>query len=124
MLGNVFLGTTADVFAFGLGAQPGIVVLGSLQFELAELLLDTRQGVGVLFGSLRRDGFLDGFVTQRGFLGGFVVRHAGFSQKSVSVSEGDLPAFKGFRQIFLSGETAAGHTAACYDYRMNFSCVS
>jgi hypothetical protein len=31
-LGNVFLGAAPDVFGLGLGAQPGIVVLGCLEF--------------------------------------------------------------------------------------------
>jgi hypothetical protein len=44
-LGNVILGAAADVFAFRLGAQPGIVVFGGLQFEGTELFLDARQGV-------------------------------------------------------------------------------
>ena len=72
-LGNVFLGAATDVFAFGLGAQPGIVMFGGLQFELAELLLDAGQGVGVRFCGRRSDWFGDRFIAQHGFLGVFVV---------------------------------------------------
>ena len=38
-LGNIFLGAAADVFAFGLGAQPGVVMLGGLPFAGLEWLL-------------------------------------------------------------------------------------
>jgi hypothetical protein len=32
-LGDIFLGAPAQIFGFGLGAQPGVVMLGSLQFR-------------------------------------------------------------------------------------------
>ena len=58
-LGNVFLSTAANIFAFGLGAQPGIVVFGRFKFEGAELLLDARQRVGV-FGDNRLCAYFQG----------------------------------------------------------------
>ena len=34
-LGNIFLGAPANILTFGLGAQPGIVMLGGQRFQLA-----------------------------------------------------------------------------------------
>ena len=53
-LGDVFLGAAADVLALGLGAQPGVVVFGRLQFELAKLLLDAGQRIGMFVPSPTR----------------------------------------------------------------------
>ena len=82
-LGDVFLGAAADILAFGLGAQPGVMMFGGLQFQLAELLFDAGQGIGVLSDCGIGVHLGGGFVAQQGFLGIFRVGHARFSKKVV-----------------------------------------
>src|SRR6185369_13919180 len=106
-LGNIILGTAADVFAFSLGAQPGIVVLGGLQLEGAELLLDAGQGVGVFFSCRFDNRFGDGFVSQQGILGGFGVGHTRVLQKNCFITLGAFFRFQGARQKFLAVKTHA-----------------
>ena len=82
-LGYVFLGAAADVFALRLGAQPGVMMFGSLQFQLAELFFEAGQSVGMLAGSRLGDRFAGRFASEQGFLGIFRVGLARFCKKVV-----------------------------------------
>jgi hypothetical protein len=63
--GDVFLRAAADVLAVGLGAQPGVVVFGGLQFEAAQLLLEAGQRVDDVLAGFRRTAVrVAGFVAQ------------------------------------------------------------
>jgi hypothetical protein len=116
-LGYVFLGAAADVFALGLGAQPGVVMFGSLQFQLAELFLDAGQSVGMLAGSRLGDRSSPaGSLSEQGFLGILGVGHARFSKK---VANGIWGRSSGFQEPFCkhlcSGRAMTCGQVPCYD---------